>query len=410
MSAREVPPCEPMLLGAVRADHVDAERCARIAWAIVTEPGDGVAGALVAELGAVAALEAITAREPAPALMNHREVGEGLRRWRPRATRRALNEALELTDRAGLRVIIPGDVAWPDGLDDLENHAPFCLWRRGASADSALGADGRGLECSRSVAIVGARAATAYGEYVAADLAAGAGRRGLTVVSGAAYGIDGAAHRASLGTGAPTVAFLAGGADRSYPAGHAAMIERIAASGAVYSEVPPGSAPTKWRFLARNRLIAASSAATVVVEAGSRSGSLNTAAHAATLGRALGAVPGPVTSAASLGCHRLLREGAAICITSPDDVAELVGGESSDAGPVRKSSGATASSPGLAERTDDASRVHDALSTRAARSVEEIARRAGMTRASVEQRLGLLELEGEATRDDAGWRAVPTRR
>ena len=188
------------------------------------------------------------------------------------------------------------------------------------------------------------------------------------------------------------------------------MIERIAASGAVYSEVPPGSAPTKWRFLARNRLIAASSAGTVVVEAGSRSGSLNTAAHAATLGRALGAVPGPVTSAASLGCHRLLREGAAICITSPDDVAELVGGESSDAGPVRKSSGATASSPGLAERTDDASRVHDALSTRAARSVEEIARRAGMTRASVEQRLGLLELEGEATRDDAGWRAVPTRR
>ncbi|MGL4255498.1 MAG: DNA-processing protein DprA, partial [Microbacterium sp.] len=170
------------------------------------------------------------------------------------------------------------------------------------------------------------------------------------------------------------------------------LIERIAAGGAVISEVPCGAAPTKWRFLQRNRLIAALSDATVVVEAGWRSGSLNTAGHAASLGRPLGAVPGPVTSAASAGTHRLLREYDAACITSAADVRELLGLPH-----------ARAHDNSLAH-TDDATRVRDALSTRSWRDTSEIARRAGVSVDHAEALLGLLHLEGAATPGPGGWR------
>ena len=154
----------------------------------------------------------------------------------------------------------------------------------------------------------------------AAELAAS----GVTIVSGAAYGIDGMAHRAALNAGGVTVAMLAGGVDRAYPAGHTELLARIAAHGVVASEVPCGSAPTKWRFLQRNRSISALAQATVVVEAGWRSGSLNTAGHAAALGRPLGAVPGPITSTTSTGCHLLIQAGIARLITSADDLAPTV--------------------------------------------------------------------------------------
>ncbi len=221
--------------------------------------------------------------------------------------------------RAGVVMITPEDPEWPVAVDDLGEHAPLVLWVRGQV--SAL------ARPHSSVALVGARAATSYGEHMSIELSADLAGRGVTIVSGAAYGIDGAAHRAALSAGGTTVALLAGGADRSYPAGHTELIERIAASGAVVSEVPCGATPTKWRFLQRNRLIAALAAATVVVEAGARSGSLNTAGHAAALARPLGAVPGPVTSAASVGCHRLLREFDARCVTNADEVLELLGAE-----------------------------------------------------------------------------------
>ena len=155
------------------------------------------------------------------------------------------------------------------------------------------------------------------------ESAAGLSDRGFVIVSGGAYGIDAAAHRATLASGGVTVAFLAGGADRLYPAGNSELLRRIASEGVVAAELPPGSAPTRWRFLMRNRLIAAAASATVVVEAGHRSGSLNTAGHAAHMGRPLGAVPGSVLSPASAGCHRLIREYAATCVTTPDEMAEL---------------------------------------------------------------------------------------
>ena len=248
------------------------------------------------------------------------------------------------------------------------------------------------------VALVGARAATAYGEHVSMELAAELSAEGVTVVSGAAYGIDGAAHRAALGAGGATVALMAGGVDRPYPAGHMQLLDRIARSGAVVSEVPCGTTATKWRFLSRNRLIAALSDATVVVEAGWRSGSINTAHHAAALGRPLGAVPGPTTSAASAGCHRLLREADAVCITSARDVRELMG---------LADDGALFSAEGY---TDDSVRVLDALSSRVARSVIDIARRSGLAVEDVAAVLGVLELDGRAVRHAEGWRAAAVRR
>ncbi len=176
----------------------------------------------------------------------------------------------------------------------------------------------------RAAAIVGTRAATAYGEYVAADLAAGLAARDAVVVSGGAFGIDGAAHRAALAADGLTVAVLAGGIDVPYPAAHAVLLKRICDQGLVVSEYPPGERPARHRFLTRNRLVAALAGATVVVEAGARSGAANTAAWARALGRSVCAVPGPVTSSASVGCHALLRGGANV-VTRSEDVIELIG-------------------------------------------------------------------------------------
>ena len=229
------------------------------------------------------------------------------------------------------------------------------------------------------------------------ELSADLAGQGVSIVSGAAYGIDGAAHRAALTAGGTTIALLAGGADRAYPAGHGELIDRIAASGAVVSEAPCGTTPTKWRFLQRNRLIAALADATVVVEAGWRSGSLNTAAHAAALSRPLGAVPGPVTSAASAGCHRLLREFDARCVTNSADALELLG-----AAPETLFDMPAASTRG--GRTDDTTRVRDAMSYRSWRPAVEIARRSGLAVSDVAGILGLLSLEGEVIRGEEGWR------
>jgi DNA processing protein len=274
----------------------------------------------------------------------------------------------------------------------------------------------------RSIAIVGARAATGYGEHVTIELAAGLVDRGYAIVSGAAYGVDGAAHRAALASRGTTLAFLAGGLDRFYPAGNEALITRITERGAAISEVPCGVAPTKWRFLQRNRLIAASSLATVVVEAGARSGSLNTAGHAAALGRPLGAVPGPVTSSASAGCHRLLREYDAVCVTTAAEVAELAPlpepmiGEACaaelSAGEVPTSEPDVAQAVEEAERrggrravdpTGTRVRLLDALSTRSARTVEKVAALSGLAVDRVRAELGLLALEGAVRERGGGW-------
>ncbi|MDQ1136897.1 DNA processing protein [Microbacterium sp. SORGH_AS 1204] len=354
------------------------EAYARAVWSVLVEPGDGVAGALVATHGAVDALRHALSSGDA-------ELRSARSRWMPRLQPAAIEAALDAARRCEAALVVPGDSEWPTRLDDLGVHAPIALWRRGTTVPA------RGP----AVALVGARASTAYGETVAADLAAELGGAGVAIVSGAAYGIDGACHRAALSVGASTVAFLAGGVDRPYPRGHENLLAQIAATGAVWSETPCGAAPTKWRFLSRNRLIAAMADAVVVVEAGWRSGSLNTAAHAATLGRALGAVPGPVTSAASAGCHRVLREFDGVCVTSSNDVLEMLG-----AGDMPPPAGEQA-------HTDTTTRLLDALSPRSARSTADVARRSGLAPDEAAILLGFAELEGRVTRDDAGeWRTV----
>lgn len=207
---------------------------------------------------------------------------------------------------------------WPSQLDDLGDAAPHGLWAHGTQSTLSRLADHFHV-----TAIVGARAATPYGERVTTELAEAIAARGHLIVSGAAYGIDAAAHRAALAAGGATVAVIASGLDRAYPSGHLDLLERIARTGAVLSELPCGSAPTKARFLARNRLIAALAARTVVAEAGPRSGSLNLTTHAIALDRPVGAVPGSIYSTASAGCHRLIHDHTAALITSPDDIDQL---------------------------------------------------------------------------------------
>lgn len=372
-------------------DLAVVERFATVVWSHLVEPGDSVAGRIVAVHGAAHGLSTFLAGER-PADLTPKEVSDARKRWTPRLSAQAVSDGVRIAAARGVSLVTRHDADWPVQLDDLGPHAPMCLWVRGRT--SAL------VALRPSVALVGARAATRYGDHVAVELAADLAGSGIPIVSGGAYGIDGAAHRAALNVGGLTVALLAGGADRAYPAGHTQLIDDIARAGAVVSEVPCGSAPTKWRFLQRNRLIAATTDATVVVEAGWRSGSLNTAGHAAALSRALGAVPGPVTSAASAGCHRLLREWGAQCITSGQDVRELIGLEAGVAAATARQDGAPT--------TDDATRVRDALSTRVWRAPDDIARRAGMAVDEVESVLGLLRLEGTADSASGEWRLATT--
>jgi DNA processing protein len=223
---------------------------------------------------------------------------------------------LEAARDAGVRFVTPGGAEWPGQLDDLGDARPLGLWVRGRPSLR--------MWALKSVAVVGARACTEYGAHMAATLAAGLAEQGWVVVSGGAYGVDGAAHRGALGAGGATVAVLACGVDRPYPRGHTRLISRIAEQGLVIGELPPGDHPTPSRFILRNRVIAALTRGTVVVEAAHRSGSLVTARAAQRLGRHTMGVPGPATSGLSAGVHDLLR-AEAVLVTDVADVVELVG-------------------------------------------------------------------------------------
>lgn len=384
---------------------VELDAVARAVLGHVAEPGDGVLGRAIGAIGAARTAELLLQRATAGVLsgavteagghLDEREAGTGLDRWLPRLDHAAFVRSLTQAGRIGATFIVPGDSVWPARLDELGPHAPIGLWIRGRR--DALAGDGS------SIALVGARAATGYGEHVTMEASAGLVDRGFTIVSGGAYGIDGMAHRSALASRGVTVAFLAGGVDRFYPLGHETLLTRIAETGAVASELPCGAAPTKWRFLQRNRLIAAATDATVVLEAGMRSGSLNTAGHAAALGRPLGAVPGPVTSPASAGCHRLLREFDAVCVVDAEQMAELAGAGAA----VRTHDDVrprAADAPGAETAPEsEVLRVTDALSTRTPRSIDEVARRSGMSVRDVMAVLGPLELHDVAVRHPDGW-------
>jgi DNA processing protein len=293
------------------------ERLARLAVTLMTELGEPTTGHLINLYGAPRTARIALGIEDGDNPDAASTVETFRSRVVPRVTSSTLQRTLESTAELNATMLIPGDAQWPDGLHDLGATQPLALWTRGNTALLAQ-------PVARRVALVGARAATGYGEHVAMQLASDLADRGIGIVSGGAYGIDGVAHRATLAAGGNTIAVLAGGLDRLYPAGHTALLERVAEAGLLVSELPPGHAPTRFRFLQRGRLIAALSQATVVVEAGYRSGSLAIAEQARAIGRTVAAVPGPVTSAASAGTHRLLRDQNARLITDASDLHSLL--------------------------------------------------------------------------------------
>ncbi|MCY1718573.1 DNA-processing protein DprA [Microbacterium sp. SL62] len=281
-------------------DHDEA--LARIAWSVIAEPDDECIGAAITGLGAAGALRDIRPLEGA---------GEAKRRSHIRAASAAITDACAL----GARLVIPGDEHWPAGLGDLGDRAPFLLWVRG---------DIRLLSAPSRVAIIGARAATAAAESLARQMAEDLARSGVVVVGTLGWGIGGAAHRGALAVGGPTVAVAATGLDKSHPLGHKDLADEIASAGALISELPFGATATKWRYLARQRVIAAMTEATVVVEAGWRSDNIRAAEHALSIGRVVAAVPGSWQSAASAGTFRLLKDFAARPVNSAEHVRELL--------------------------------------------------------------------------------------
>ncbi|MFF2101405.1 DNA-processing protein DprA [Streptomyces sp. NPDC058202] len=363
----------------------DGERRARVTLSRVVEPGDEVCGRWVREVGAREAVRWLSGGEGQPRGMTDS-------RWaglRARAERADPEGDLGRAREAGVRFVCPGDSEWPAQLDDLGDGRPLGLWVRGLSSLR--------IWALRSVAVVGARACTEYGAHMAATLGAGLAERGWVVVSGGAYGVDGAAHRGALGAGGATVAVLACGVDRPYPRGHTQLISRIAEQGLVIGELPPGDHPTPSRFILRNRVIAALTRGTVVVEAAYRSGALVTARAAQRLGRFTMGVPGPATSSLSAGVHELLR-GEAVLVTDAAEVAELVG-DMGELAPDRRG-------PVLPRDLlpPGAQRVLAALPARRPAAVDEIARGAATTTDDAVGRLYELRALGFVERHGDGWK------
>jgi DNA processing protein len=387
---------------------------ARAALTYLAEPGDPALGALLeicdpAEILAAIKADMLPGTAPgcADSPASRKAMERALGRWRTRLPALPDDAGIAAACRDGIRLVCPQDPQWPERLDELGQARPYALWLQGhADLPSA---------CLRSVSVVGSRAATGYGTHVAGEIAADLGERGWTIVSGGAYGIDAAAHRGALVANATTIAVLACGVDHPYPAGHADLFADIAAAGLVISEWPPGRHPARLRFLVRNRVIAALSCGTVIVEAGERSGALNTARHAANLGRPLMAVPGPVTSRQSVGCHQIIRELGATCVTCAADIIELVsplgapemlasaGGQWPTALPTRGP--ADPGSPPSRDELDlDSIRVLDALPARGGAGPSTIAIEAGVDLDTVLRCLGLLAGCGFIERCDRGWR------
>ena len=366
------------------------ERLARVALGRLGEPGDPRITRQVQQLGAARLYRRLCDDDPRLDLAADSA-----------ARRDGLDPSAELERAAGhgIRFVIPGDPEWPDGLDDLDRvqdlhrrgGTPLGLWVRGPLRLDEL--------CRRSVAMVGSRSATTYGASIAGQVAAELAGAGVTVVSGAAYGIDQAAHRGALSGGGPTVAVLACGADRAYPSAHRQLLDYIAETGLVVSEAPPGSAPTKLRFLSRNRLIAALTVGTVVVEAAVRSGALNTSSWAGLLNRTVMGVPGPVTSAPSEGVHELIRSGAATLVTRGADVLELVS-------PIGSHPSTVVRGPERpADRLPDLDRqVLDSVPVVTAVPAASVARTAGLAEPTVHAALERLRAAGMVEKGRSGWR------
>ena len=324
-------------------------------------------------------------------------------RWN-RRMERTLNAEAHMAATCGAWLVTPADPLWPPQLNDLGPARPYGLWCRG---DSRHLLD---VASAPSVALVGSRDPSIYGTEATTHLAAELARRGYTVISGGAMGIDIAAHRAALtqqGSDLPTIAFMAGGLDRLYPAQNSDALNMIVDRGLIMSEVSVGNTPTRWRFLERNRLIAALARHTIVVEARWRSGALNTARHAMEIGRTLWAVPGQINSPNSVGTNRLLRDGLAQALTEAADILEYDAAAGFELGTEHESEwDRAASSSALDELTERQGRVWDDLSPRSYRGVDEIAAALGLSARDVMADLFHLGRCGLAESSGTSWRKV----
>jgi DNA processing protein len=374
----------------------DRERFARIALSFVAEPGDLTLGALLRACDPADAFAAICdGRPPDSAMAGGRGgipgLGRAIGRWAARLGAVPAGSRLADWERAGMRIVCPGDPEWPTQLDVLGDARPLVLWLRG-SADLRFA-------CLRSVSVVGARAATGYGQHVATEMAAALAERGWCVISGGAYGIDASAHRGALGAEGVTVAVLASGLSYGYPKGHHELFAAIAGQGVMLSEWPPDRAPSRPGFLVRNRVIAALSCGTVMVEAALRSGALSTARHARDISRPLMAVPGPVTSRQSEGCHEVIREWGAVLVTRAQDVIENVS-------PAGEGLAARRRGPACSRDTLDpeTTAVLEAIPARGGAGTAAIAITAGVDLSTAIRCLGALAAAGFIERCPRGWR------
>ena len=367
------------------------ERRARQALLHAGEPGDRALARWVAERGVIEAVARLGAGDgPQP---------DGRHSLRVRSAQ--LDRESERAAALGARLVCPGDEEWPDfrlaGLGTT-SCPPYALWVRGARSLAQT--------AQRAVAVVGSRASTAYGDHVTVEISSGLADRDWTVVSGAAYGIDGAAHRACLAVGGITLAVLAGGVDDAYPKGHSSLLARIAGDGLVVSELPLGQSPSRSRFLERNRLIAALGAGTVAVEMALRSGARNTLEHAHALLRPVMAVPGPVTSAMSEGCNAMIGSRQAELVTDAGDIIRVVAPIGECEEPVRR---------GVQRATDrlapDVLAVYEALPPVNRVALDDLERLAGLPRPTIGEalrellRAGLVDVSASTVS-----RSRPTRR
>lgn len=367
------------------------ERAARATLTAVAEPGDVFLNRIIDHAGPEQALGSIrTGRLPDDVRADPKEM-QRLEQWRIRLIAAEPDQDMAVCAQFRGRLVCPGDPEWPTTLDDLGRGRPYALWLRGPG-DLRHG-------CLRSVAVVGSRAASPYGLRAAADFASELADEGWTVISGGALGIDAAAHRGALAADGPTVAVLANGVDIPYPASNEGLFAEMAQRAVLVSESPPGTHPHRLRFLVRNRVIAALSRGTVVVEAEARSGALNTAGWAAKLGRVVLAMPGPITSRSSAGCHRLMREEGATVVTRTEEIIEAVGRLGTDLAPPPHT-------PVLPrDRLEPVTRsVLEAFPSRGAVGPAQLAVKAGLDLTTVNAKLGLLAAAGFIERASSGWR------
>jgi DNA processing protein len=378
---------------------LEADRVARVALTWLAEPGNRAVWGLVQDAGATATLDMLLGGD----VPDTRLRALAAARSRAGDARRFAEAAMRRGAKLGARIVVPSDDEWPARVGELARleldvggrvnqdvRPPLCFWVRGGPPLNTT--------LDRSVAIVGARAASPYGVHVATDLGYGLAEQGWTVVSGGAFGIDTAAHRGALTAGGRTVAVLACGVERPYPLGNASLFEQVVENGLVVSEWPLGAEPLRHRFLVRNRVIAAATAGTVVVEAAARSGATQTMGRVLALGRPALVVPGPITSAMSVGCHALLRAHPyARVVTSPAEVLEEVGriGEyltDTPRGPDRRRD----------SLDEDSALILEALPGGGSSTPEEIAAAAGLGLRTVLRRLSLLESIGLVIRREDG--------